>query len=120
MILFQYLVPTEIFINKFERDFNGNYLNYTFVKAYPVSVASMPVSYDSSQLLKCTVSFTFNRYILASRAYAPESEPTPSTPPGVPKKPEYYGPGLPGEQANELRRGLLEDFIVRQQNNPLF
>ena len=111
---------TEIFINKFERDFNGNYLNYTFVKAYPVSVASMPVSYDSSQLLKCTVSFTFNRYILASRAYAPESEPTPSTPPGVPKKPEYYGPGLPGEQANELRRGLLEDFIVRQQNNPLF
>lgn len=111
---------TEIYINKFERDYNGNYLNYTFVRAYPVSIASMPVSYDSSQLLKCTVSFTFNRYILASRAYTPESEPAPSTPPGVPKKPEYYGPGLPGEQANELRRGLLEDFIVRQQNNPLF
>ena len=47
----------------------------------------------------------------------------PPTPPGVPKvpqKPEYYGSGLPGEDANTLQRFLTEDYIVRQQNNPLF
>ena len=25
----------------------------------------MPVSYDSSQLLKCTVSFTYSRYVMS-------------------------------------------------------
>jgi hypothetical protein len=55
---------TEIFLQKFERDFTGNYLQYTFVQAYPISIASMPVSYDSSEILKCTVSFTYNRYIV--------------------------------------------------------
>ena len=37
-------------------------LTYTFINAYPISIASMPVSYDSSSLLKCTVSFTYSRY----------------------------------------------------------
>lgn len=75
---------TEIYLNKFERDFNGNYLQYVFVAAYPTSITSMPVSYDSSQLLKCTVSFTFNRYILRRGAYAPEVEPRPQGVPGIP------------------------------------
>jgi hypothetical protein len=55
---------TNMFITKFERDFAGNYLEYTFVQAYPISITSMPVSYDSSEILKCTVSFTYNRYIV--------------------------------------------------------
>jgi hypothetical protein len=74
---------TEIFLNKFERDFNGNYLQYVFVAAYPSNVNSMPVSYDSSQLLKCTVSFTFNRYILRRGGYTPEVEPRPQGVPGI-------------------------------------
>ena len=53
-----------IYVNKFERDFAGQYLEYKFLKAYPISIASMPVSYDSSELLKCTVSFTYTRYVL--------------------------------------------------------
>ena len=32
------------------------------MKAFPLSINSMLVSYDSSQLLKCTVSFTYSRY----------------------------------------------------------
>ena len=51
-----------IYITKFERD-NANKMVYTFVNSFPISVNSMPVSYDSSQLLKCTVSFTYDRYI---------------------------------------------------------
>lgn len=54
-----------LFVNKFERDFAGQYLQYKFMQAYPISINSIPVSYDSSQLLKCTVSFTYTRYLTA-------------------------------------------------------
>jgi hypothetical protein len=53
---------TDIYINKFERDFKGTYLQYNFLQAYPLSINAMPVSYDSSQLLKCTVTFSYTRY----------------------------------------------------------
>lgn len=42
----------------------GASLRYGFVKAYPISISSMPVSYDSSSLLKCTASLTYIRYYL--------------------------------------------------------
>lgn len=48
---------------KFERDYKQK-LHYEFVKPYPISIQSMPVSYDSSSLLKCTVSMTYIRYIV--------------------------------------------------------
>ena len=50
-------------ILKYERDY-GTYLKYNFVNAYPISVASMPVSYDASNLLQCTVSFSYIRYYI--------------------------------------------------------
>ena len=55
-------------ITKFERSYGTQEakgsasLRYNFVKAFPLSINSMLVSYDSSQLLKCTVSFTYSRY----------------------------------------------------------
>lgn len=52
-----------IFVQKFEKDYT-NYSEYTFIGAYPISIASMPISYDSSQLLKCTVSFSYIRYFM--------------------------------------------------------
>jgi hypothetical protein len=55
---------TDIFLNKFEKDFEGSYLNYIFKEAYPISINSIPVSYEASQVLKCTVSFTYNRYVV--------------------------------------------------------
>ena len=51
-----------LYITKFERDYTTA-LEYKFIRAYPISIASMPVSYDSSQLLKCTVSFSYTRYV---------------------------------------------------------
>ena len=54
---------SKIYINKFERDFKGKYLSYEFVDAYPTSIDAMPVSYEASDLLKCTVNFTYTRYI---------------------------------------------------------
>lgn len=58
-------------VTKFERDYDlssiknvgtKSSLEYNFIKAFPININSMPVSYDSSQLLKCTVSFTYSRY----------------------------------------------------------
>ena len=59
----------ELRVVKFERDFDGSFkgnngvvnptangLTYHFVRAFPIAVASMPISYDASSLLKCTVS----------------------------------------------------------------
>lgn len=76
---------TDIFINKFEKDFQGTYLQYKFKQAYPVSFNSIPVSYDSSQLLKCTVSFSYSRYIM-QRIPISFAGITTTTPPSVPQK----------------------------------
>lgn len=54
-------------ITKFERHMkeeNGSKLKYEFIKPYPISIQSMPVSYDTSSLLKCTVSMNYIRYIV--------------------------------------------------------
>lgn len=84
-----------LFITKFERDYGdtridaNNQINrpltYKFINAYPISITSMPVSYDSSQLLKCTVSFTYSRYVLSrnpaqfTRQNEEPTQPVPST-----------------------------------------
>jgi hypothetical protein len=52
-------------ITKFERDWGktgSTKLTYNFVNAFPISINSMPVSYDASSLLKCTVSYSYQRY----------------------------------------------------------
>ena len=55
---------TSIYISKFERDYKApGPLNYLFLNAYPISIDSMPVSYEGAQTLKCTVNFNFSRYI---------------------------------------------------------
>ncbi len=70
-------------IIKFERD-TGRNLYYNFKQAYPISINSMPVSYDQSQLLKCTVSFTYERYILTTKpGYVGTPEPRQPTATGV-------------------------------------
>ena len=53
----------ELYVTKFERDYSGKRMVYQFIDAFPISINSMPVSYDSSQLLKCTVSFSYTRYV---------------------------------------------------------
>ena len=50
-------------IVKFERNYQSS-LEYEFIGAYPISVSSMPVSYESSSLLKCSVSMTYLRYVM--------------------------------------------------------
>jgi hypothetical protein len=61
---------TNFSITKFEKDYQTR-LVYTFLKAYPISITSMPISYDSSSLLKCTVSFTYSRYYIENLKGSP-------------------------------------------------
>ena len=57
-------------ITKFEKNLNSQDpvrgrtrpLTYTFIDAFPKSISAMPISYDASDLLKCTVSFSYTRY----------------------------------------------------------
>ena len=55
-------------ITKFEKNINQTKsvvpLTYKFVNVFPVSISSMPVSYDASSLLKCTVSMNYTRYYI--------------------------------------------------------
>ena len=66
-----YIADQGLKVRKFERDFNqseaniaGGYLEYEFIRAFPVSVNSMPVTYDSSELLKVQVQFSYIRYVM--------------------------------------------------------
>ncbi len=50
-------------VTKFEKD-HLNPLTYEFVRSFPLAISSMPVSYDGSSLLKCTVSMSYIRYVI--------------------------------------------------------
>ena len=61
----------DIFVTKFERDLYSEesslkkgILEYTFVQAFPRDITAIPVSYEASQVLKCSVSFSFIRYVV--------------------------------------------------------
>ena len=69
-----YIAQSGLKVTKFERDHTGTELIYNFVSAYPISITSMPVSYDASSLLKCTVSFSYIRYYIESLKGSTETE----------------------------------------------
>jgi hypothetical protein len=72
-----YIAQKGLKVIKFERDHTGAKLTYNFVNAFPLAITSMPVSYDASSLLKCTVAFSYIRYYIGSNDY-PSTEENPS------------------------------------------
>ena len=62
----KYKGPLEV--TKFEKNIQSRNkvkpLTYKFVNAFPLAISSMPVTYDSSDLLKCNVSFAYSRYYI--------------------------------------------------------
>jgi len=55
---------------------NGSFLRYAFVRSFPIAINSMPVSYDTSQLLKVTVSMSYVRYVIDNLSNAGTSAAT--------------------------------------------
>ena len=58
-----YIADQGLKITKFEKD-HQNLMQYEFIRVFPLAINSMPVSYDTSSLLKCTVSLSYVRYIV--------------------------------------------------------
>ena len=58
-------------LTKFEKNLDSRRktrtLTYKFVNCFPLAINSMPVSYDGSQLLKCTVAMAYSRYFIEDR-----------------------------------------------------
>jgi len=81
-------MTSKLNIKKFEKDYS-KYLEYTFINSFPLSIASMPVSYEGSQVLKCTVSFSYQRYVLNSKVGPglpkPEVQVPPTPPTNIPQ-----------------------------------
>ena len=67
----EYVSDQGLEVIKFEKTANasktayaGGQLQYTFARSYPRSITSMPVTYDGSSLLKCSVQMTYLRYVV--------------------------------------------------------
>ena len=99
-----YIAQSGLKVTKFERDHTGTELIYNFVSAYPIAVTSMPVSYDASSLLKCTVSFSYIRYYIESlkgSTATPGSRPTTRSPNGAADSP-FTGAQLDNIEALDI------------------
>ena len=78
----KYKGPLEV--TKFEKNIHSKKqvrpLTYKFVNCFPLAISSMPVTYDSSDLLKCNISFAYTRYYIDVGATQKEftSAPAPS------------------------------------------
>ena len=63
-------------VTKFEKNLKSKNpavpLTYNFVNVFPVSITSMPVSYEASSLLKCTVSMNYTRYYIGPGSTQPD------------------------------------------------
>ena len=54
------------------RNGTGRSLTYEFIRSYPKAITSMPVTYDASSLLKCSVQMTYVRYVHSMGAGKPK------------------------------------------------
>ena len=72
-------------ITKFEKnlDFGGvgrtKIMTYKFVNVFPLAINSIPISYDSLRLLKCTVAMAYSRYFVTKGATGKVKSIQPST-----------------------------------------
>lgn len=54
---------TNIYVNKFEKDLLDRQLYHTFVDAFPIAINNIPISYETSDILRFSVSFSYVRYV---------------------------------------------------------
>jgi len=53
---------TNISVTKFEKDLRDKAMTYTFVGAFPISINNIPLSYNTSDITRFSVSFSYIRY----------------------------------------------------------
>ena len=52
-----------MYITKFEKNYHAQ-LKYRFINAFPKAITPVPVSYGDADVLRVTVSFNFDRYVV--------------------------------------------------------
>jgi hypothetical protein len=105
--------------NKNNSSYQGSTLEYKFIRAFPISINSMPVSYDSSSLLKCTVSMSYIRYVLIQGS--DEAEPQSDTrSPGDPSGPNPLAPFPPGQGFSDPKSEAAFNRIENPLSSPGF
>ena len=111
-----YMAEQGLIVRKFEKD-HQNILEYEFVNAFPLAINSMPVSYDASSLLKCTVSMSYIRYYIKNldRTYAYP----PITPKGTSKGSTPTATQQAGFNAAGFLGGLVNSAVDRLTGNDL-
>jgi hypothetical protein len=99
-------------VTKFERtgntdnsSYQGSTIEYKFIRAFPISINSMPVSYDSSSLLKCTVSMSYIRYVLMQGDNKAEPQST-TTSTGDPSSPNFTATPQQIAQVNSFNSNI--------------
>jgi hypothetical protein len=55
-------------ITKFDKNLEKQ-INYQFINAFPKSIQSIPVSYGQADLLKVSVTFAYDRYIVTRKPF---------------------------------------------------
>ena len=95
-------------IIKFERNIKSK-LVYNFINAFPKGLTAVPVSYGPADLLKVTVTFNFDRYIVEREAAASEKpailSPQQSTLPQEPESSEQRQARLRRERSSVINSG---------------
>ena len=90
-------------------------LEYKFVRSFPRSITSMPVTYDASSLLKCSVQMSYIRY-LVTPSRIPTNSPSRNINPGFMGMFNSLSGAAGGGQTASgmmLRRGQLGEDIRR-------
>ena len=103
-----YIKDQGLVVRKFEKD-HQNILEYEFVRVFPLAINSMPVSYDTSSLLKCTVSMSYIRYYVKNlnKTYAYP----PTTPSGTSLGQAFTAAQQAGFNAAGFAGGVVNNVV---------
>jgi len=112
-----------IYVAKFNKDETiSNRVAYRFINAFPIDITSMPVSYVSSDILRCTVSFSYDRYVFdpTGKLIAAITPAPTSNPPQAQANPELATPprtpeGVVYNDFLNIGNPRLDQFGVRDQ-----
>lgn len=115
---------TNIRILKFEKDISPTSkkyaLGYDFVGAFPINLTSIPVSYDQSDLLKVTVSFSYQRYVIKNQYSPYRSSGTLSAPGNFPAPDAPSNSPAAQAQSNSNIFGSLDVYNATTNLNTSF
>lgn len=91
-------------ILKFERDYD-KVLEYAFVNVFPKGITSIPVSYGPADLMKVSVSFNYDRYVVKRSNITKDN-----IPPDIAKELAKLTP------EEQLIFGIRQDYYVETEN----